>query len=153
MKKCANCSAPLRSYSGGCEFCGAKIEGEVNNDVTIAFIKSIDEELRGLVTPITYVSFIFLVAVFPLGSYFLTRFLGGKAIAGFIVAVFLGAVGFLLFGGVIGMESDKFFVKKTLPQIRDFQNKFHIETEEFIETAKNVLNKDNGLMQYLHRLI
>jgi hypothetical protein len=70
MKKCVNCSAPLRFHSGQCEFCGAKIEGEANNDVTVAFIKSIDEELRGLVTPITYVSFIFLVAIFPLGSYF-----------------------------------------------------------------------------------
>ena len=84
---------------------------------------------------------------------FLTRFLGGKAVAGFIVAVILCAVGFLLFGGVIGMESDKFFAKQTLPQIRDFQKKYQIESVEFIETAKNVLSKDNGLLQYLHRLI
>jgi hypothetical protein len=153
MKNCSNCSAPLRSYSGRCEFCGAKVEGEADNDVTVAFIKSIDEELRGLMTPITYVSFIFLVAVFPLSSYFLTRFLGGKAIAGFIVAVFLCAVGFLLFGGVIGMESNKFFAKQTLPQVRDFQKKYQIESEEFIETAKAVLTKDNGLSQYLHRLV
>src|SRR5690242_9892133 len=139
MKNCSNCSAPLRSYSRRCEFCGAKTEGEASNDITVAFIKSIDEELRGLVTPVTYVSFIFLVAVFPLGSYFLTRFLGGKALAGFIVAEFLCAVGFLLFGGVISMESDKFFAKQTLPQIRDFQKKYQIESEEFIETTKSVL--------------
>ncbi len=154
MKKCSNCSAPLSPYKNRCEFCGIKAEGAAINDVSVAFIKSIDEELRSLSTPITYASFLFLLVGFPIGSYFLTRYLGGKVIAGLIVAVVLCGVGVILFGGVIDIEGKKYFANQALPKIREFQQKHQIENEEFIETAKTVLEqKSNGLLQFLHRLL
>ena len=153
MRKCSNCSAPISPYKNRCEFCGNKIDRYAINEIHAAFIKNIDEQLRGVSTPVTYLSFLFLLVIFPVGSYFLTRYLGGKVIAGVIAGVVLCGVGLVLFGGVVEMEGKRYFENQALPKIKEFQKKHQVEDEEFIETAKSVLEKKNGLLQYLHRLL
>ena len=153
---CPRCGAPVDGKKPTCDYCGGPlpaglVDHESRKKLCTTFIKSVEKDLEGIVTPSIIIVIVLTVLLLPV-AYMAAKYLGATTLSAAIVTAAVAFTGLVGAGGLQVYEQHRKIKKVTINQIENFIEGQEMTREEFIMIAREVLKEDGPLVQGLDDL-
>jgi hypothetical protein len=153
---CPRCGAPVDGKKPSCDYCGGPlpaglVDHESRKKVCTSFIRSVEKDLEGIVTPSIIIVIVLTVLLLPV-AYLAAKYLGATTLSAAVLTAVVAFTGLVGAGGLYVYEQRKRFGKVTINQIENFIEGQEMTREEFITIAREVLKEDGPLVQGLDDL-
>ena len=153
---CPRCGAPVDGKKPSCNYCGGPlpaglVDHELRKKVCTTFIKSVEKDLEGVVTPSIIIVIVLTVFLLPI-AYMEAKYWGATTLVAVIVTVVVAFAGLAGAGGLQEYVQRRRFGKVIRSQIENFIEGQEMAREEFIAIAREVVKDDGPLVQGLNDL-